>query len=269
MEIVLFSHEVDYAAAAVAAGMAAVVVDWEWRGKADRQSGHDTQINRGTPADLSAIANVAGPRVICRINNTPARRDLECDLAIAHGASEIWLPMVRGVREVEACLRHIDGRARLGIMVETREAMQLGRAWAALPLHRAYIGLQDYRIDTGNAGLFAPIVDGTLDRFREHYDGAFGFAGITTPEGGRPIPQRLLLAGMVRLGCSFGVARRMFRADVPPAGIDGALARIAHATAQLATRPAGQVDADQAALARAIAQAANPGATEPSAACAS
>jgi hypothetical protein len=269
-DVLLFSHDRDYAAAALACGMAAVVVDWEWRGKAERQCGHDTQINHGTVADLAAMTAVAGDRVVCRINNVPGQREFECEQAIAHGAAEIWLPMVRGVAEVEACLRAIDGRARLGIMVETREAMALGRELSALPLHRAYVGLQDYRIDHGHAGLFEPIIDGTLDRFREDYAGAFGFAGVTLPTGGRPIPQHLLLAGMLRLGCAFGVARRMFRADVPAAAIGDALADIARASAQLALRPAAQVDADHAALAAAIAHVGRPDAAAPQeAACAS
>ena len=94
-------------------------------------------------------------------------------------------------------------------MVETREAIRLGRALSQLPLAHAYIGLHDYYIDGGSSGLFEPIVDGTLDRFRDEYPGAIGFAGIITrPGGGNPIPQRLLLAAMARLGCAFGVARR-------------------------------------------------------------
>lgn len=257
-DVLLFSHDVDYAAAAIAAGMAGVVVDWEWRGKADRQNGHDTQINRGTVDDLVAIGRVAGERVICRINNLAGQRERECEDAIAHGVAELWLPMVRSVAEVEACLRRIDGRARLGIMVETRQAMQLGRELSALPLHRAYIGLQDYRIDNGHAGLFDPIVDGTLDRFREGFTGALGFAGVTRPDGGHPIPQRLLLAAMARLDCHFGVARRMFRADVPAGAIGATLATIALEGAYLAARPAAQVHADHAALADAIVHARTP-----------
>ncbi|UHQ19530.1 hypothetical protein LVB87_15285 [Lysobacter sp. KIS68-7] len=235
MDLLLFSHDRDYAAAALAGGVAGVVVDWEWRGKTERQSGHDTQINRGTPEDLVAMRAIAGERVVCRINNSE-HRDAECLSAISHGASEIWLPMVRSVAEVEQCLRCIDGQARLGLMVETREAMRLGREFATLPLSRLYVGLHDYRIDTGNANMFAPIVDGTLDRFREDYPGAIGVAGITRPERGHPIPQRLLLAAMVRLRCDFGIARRAFRADVAPERIDEAVADIGAEVAALHAR---------------------------------
>lgn len=253
IECLLFTAEPAYAAAAIAAGFAAVVVDWEWQGKADRQAGRGTQINHGTIDDLVALRRAAGDRVICRINNTPLGRDRECRLAIEHGANEIWLPMVRSPRELEQCLRAIDGRARLGTMVETREAMRLGREFAQLPLAHAYVGLNDYRIDNGHGRLFDPMVDGTIERFRDDYPGAIGVAGITRPDRGFPIPQRLLLAEMVRLGCAFGVARRVFRADIDLDRIGPAIAGIDMEVARLRSRTADEVAVDRVALAAAVA----------------
>jgi hypothetical protein len=258
MQVLLFSHDIAYATAAVAGGVERVVVDWEWRGKHARQAGRDTQVNRGTPADLQAMRAAVGDRVICRINNAPSVRLAECRLALEHGASEIWLPMVRDAAEIEDCLTAIDGRARLGVMVETREAMRMGRELAQWPLSRAYIGLHDYRIDIGAGDdpreLFRPLVDGTIDRFRDDYPGAIAFAGVTRPEGGAPIPQRLLLAAMARVRCAFGVARRGFLADVPLPAIAPALAAIAAEAARLASRPPAEVAADHAALAAMLAR---------------
>jgi hypothetical protein len=253
IECLLFTADPAYGAAAIAGGFAAVVVDWEWEGKADRQAGLPTEVNHGTLDDLVALRRVADGRVICRINNTPRGRDAECRLAIEHGANEVWLPMVRSPRELEQCLRAIDGRARLGAMVETREAMRLGREFAQLPLAHAYLGLNDYRIDNGHRGLFDPMVDGTVDRFRDDYPGALGVAGITRPDRGSPIPQRLLLADMVRLGCAFGVARRGFRADVDASAIAGGIAAIGREVARLEARSAHEVAADRDALAAAVA----------------
>ena len=269
IECLLFTAEPAYAGAAVAAGVGAVVVDWEWQGKADRQAGLGTEVNHGTVDDLVALRRVAGDRVICRINNTPSGRERECRLAIEHGASEIWLPMVRSPRELEQCLRAIDGHARLGTMVETREAMRLGREFAQLPLAHAYIGLNDYRIDNGHDGLFDPMVDGTIDRFREDYPGAIGVAGITRPDRGFPIPQRLLLADMVRLECAFGVARRGFRADIDVDGIAEGIAAIDAEIARLRSRSTNEVAADRAALAAAVAGMSVPVSASAALACAS
>ena len=250
MDLILFSHDVGYACAAVSAGVRRVVVDWEWRGKAERQCGWDTQINRATVRDLQAMHAAVGDRVICRVNNGAQVREDECRAAIDNGAGEVWLPMVRDAGEVEACLRALDGCARLGVMVETREAMALGRELAQLPLAHAYIGLHDYHIDGGSRQLFDPVVDGTLDRFRDDYPGAVGFAGVTRPCGGRPIPQRLLLAAMVRLGCAFGVARRGFLADIPSTELGSGIGEIGDALAALAARSAAEVERDHLALAQ-------------------
>jgi hypothetical protein len=249
MDVLLFSHDAPYAAAAIAGGVAQVIVDWEHSGKPERQFGRDTEINRGTVADLVAVRAAAGARVVCRINNTDAARDAECERVIEHGAGEVWLPMVRTAGEVERCLRRIDGRARLGVLAETREALQLGRELGALPLSRVYVGLHDYRIDCGHAGLFDPLVDGTLDRFRADYAGALGVAGVTVPGAGHPVPQALLLAAMARLDCAFGVARRSFRADVEAADIGLAIARIAAHVAGLSARSPAQVEVDHRHLA--------------------
>jgi hypothetical protein len=248
VEIILFSHEPAYSQAAVAAGVAKVVIDWECSGKSERQSGRDTEINRGTVADLLAAAQLVGDKLICRINNTVEGRDSECKLAIENGATEIWLPMLRSVDEIEHCLRSINGLARLGVLVETRQAMQLGRELEQLPLSRAYIGLHDYRIDCGNGGLFDPVVDGSLDRFRSNFSGPLGFAGVTRPGSGSPIPQRQLLAAMVRLGCAFGVARRRFRADVVADRIPLALDEIAAHVRLLESRTPQQTQDDHHAL---------------------
>jgi hypothetical protein len=248
MDVFLFSHDPAYAGAAIAAGIAGIVVDWEARGKAERQRGRDTEINQAGAEQLRAIVAVARDRAACRINNDADGRTRECELALELGAVEILLPMVRRIAEVEELLRRIDGRARLSVLAETREAMQLARELDDLPLARVFVGLHDYRIDNRHDELFEPLVDGTMDRFRERYRGAFGVAGITHPESGSPVPQRLLLAAMVRLGCTFGIARRSFRADVPVETLAAAIAAIDRVWSELGARDRAQIEADHAAL---------------------
>lgn len=252
LDVVLFALDVDYASAAMRAGTAAVVVDWEWRGKATRQQGRDTQINYGTQEDFARVrANCAG-HLICRINNQPEVRVREARLAVELGADEVWLPMVRNVAEVRECLDAVGDRAAVGMMLETRDALALGREMTELPLSRVYVGLNDLCIDLRKANLFEPLVDGTIERFRDSYSGRLGFAGVTRPECGAPIAQRLLLAEMARLDCSFGVARRAFHADVAKEEIGQALADIAATWRSLEARTAPARDADHTQLERAV-----------------
>jgi hypothetical protein len=91
-------------------------------------------------------------------------------------------------------------------------------------------------------------VDGTLDTFRDTYDGALGFAGVTLPELGHPLPQMLLLAAMARLGCRFGIARRSFRRDVPADRLTESIAAIRRRFAELRGRSSLEVARDHEAL---------------------
>ena len=250
LELLLFTHDPDYARAAVAGGMDAIVVDWEWRGKSGRQAGRDTEINRGIEADLSGMRAALGTSgtLICRINNCDEVREHELERAVDLGADEIWLPMVRDIATVTAALERLRGRARLGVQVETADALDLGPALQALELARVYIGLNDLHIDLGRDSLFDPLADGTVQRFRDGYAGRFGVAGFTHPARGRPIPCRLLLAEMARMDCGFAVARRSFRADVPMPEIADTIGAVRGCYAQLSAREPLTVLRDHAAL---------------------
>lgn len=213
-ELLLFSTRPDAIQPCVAAGVAGIVVDWERAGKAERQGGADTQINQDTPEDLSRVRACTAGKVLCRLNGFGAHTRGECERAIALGADEILLPMVRRVAEVEAVLAHVEGRCGVGILVETAEAVRLAKDLARLPLSRVYVGLNDLAIDRGSPNIFAAVLDGTVERVREPFRVPFGFGGLTLPGGGYPIPSRLLIAEMARLQCDFGVLRRSFLRDI-------------------------------------------------------
>ncbi len=134
---------------AVVGGVAAVVVDWENDGKEERQSAADTEINRHTVDDLRRTRAATGARVLCRINRSGSRTQDEVELALDAGADELLLPMVRSVAEVESVLDIVDGRAGLGILVETRDAVAAAEELGRLPLSRVYVGLNDLSIERG------------------------------------------------------------------------------------------------------------------------
>ena len=251
MEIFLFSHDLPYATAAANAGLA-LVVDWETTDKNRRQSGYDTEIDPGTPDLLARMRGAFSGRVVCRIDNRPGQRRQQIDTAVVLGADEVWLPMARSIDEVEECIEAIDRRAGLGVLVETREALDLGRQLDRLPLTRVYVGLNDLRIALGRGTTFDTMVDGTVDAFRADYHGAFGVAAVTLPAAGAPVPQRLLLAEMARLNCSFAIARRAFRRDVPVSRIGETVTAIRSAYGDLLRRNADAIDHDRANLVAAV-----------------
>ncbi len=251
MDLFLFTVDPRWGADVVAAGAAGIVVDWERRGKARRQLGEGTQINADTADDLARMRAATDGRLLCRVNGYGPWTEGEVDEALARGADELLLPMVRTPEEVDRTLDLVAGRCGLGILIETQDAVIRAAELARRPLSRIYVGLNDLRIDRRSSELFMPLVDGTVDDVRAVVAQPFGVGGLTLPEGGLPVPSGLLAAELVRLGTHFTFLRRSFTADM--AGRDpftevprllGSLAtlRQAHA-AEIADHRARFVDA--------------------------
>jgi hypothetical protein len=246
----VFSTDASFARRAVVAGAAGVIVDWERRGKRERQAGADTQVNADTPADLARVRAATAGRVVCRVNGWGPWSGAEIDRAVALGADEILLPMVRRPGEVDAALAAVGGRCGLGILVETTEAVRRVDELVRRPLARLYVGLNDLMIDRGGRALFAALVDGTVDRVREATPAGtpFGVAGLTLPERGHPVPCRLLAAELARLDASFTFLRRSFHTDVAGRDLEVELPRVVGAVAAARARPAWARAADRAEL---------------------
>ena len=254
-ELALFSVEPERIAAAVAAGVRSVIVDWEYRDKAARQAGADTEINRFGVGDLSRVRAATDANVIVRINAFGPDTRHEVRLAVDGGADEILLPMVRTANEVDATLEHDADRCRLGILVETVAACDIAPALGRLPLSRVYVGFNDLAIDRRSCSIFEPVVDGTVERVRPNFDVPFGFAGLTRVDRGEPIPCRLLIAEMVRDRCSFSFLRRSFHRDVPLDDMGRQIPALLDAIEALRRLPAGALNKAHAELVATLAAA--------------
>lgn len=196
-----------------------VVVDWERRGKAERQEsasatiGTDTQISTDTVEDLAAVSSISAVPVSCRLNPWSSDSKAEVESAIECGADEVLLPMVRTPGEASAFLSVVDGRVDVGILVETASAVASAPELGDLPLSSVYVGLMDLAIDRGSPSIFDALVDGTVDQVREHFEIPFGVGGLTVPGGGHPILVEILAGELVRLECDFSFLRRSFIRD--------------------------------------------------------
>jgi citrate lyase beta subunit len=71
------------------------IVDWENKGKVERQQGFDTQINVHGVAELRALRRAVGGVVSCRVNSLGPWTAQEIDDALAAGATTLFLPMVK------------------------------------------------------------------------------------------------------------------------------------------------------------------------------
>jgi hypothetical protein len=254
-ELVLFYSDETFTRLAVAAGVSTVIVDWESRGKETRQRSYDTQINLHTADDLRYARRCTSATLICRVNGYGPWTAGEIETAIDLGAEEILLPYIHTLGEVEQTLNRIRGRVGLGIMIETAAAVELAPKLNPYPLARIYVGLNDLMIDRQTRHLFVAVEDGTVERIRRAITAyPFGFAGLTLPDHGYPLPCHLLISEMARLDCHFSFLRRSFYRDIQGRDIAVEVPRILEAIDSARKRAPEQITAEKSALLEAIAR---------------
>ena len=169
LDLFLFTVDPIFGRTALSAGISAFVVDWEQKGKTQRQVGFDTEINTDTVNDIRIMASQPGFRVVCRINSMGSQIQEEVDSAIEAGATVLILPMVETPREVERYMECVGGRVSAGILVETVVACSRAKEFASLGVDRVYVGLNDLSISRGRNNIFEPFIDGAVDRLRKSF----------------------------------------------------------------------------------------------------
>jgi hypothetical protein len=252
-ELLLFSTEREFVLEASEAGIDGIIVDWEVAGKERRQAGADTEINHDTLEDLERVRSWVDVPVLCRINSPGPMTERELERAIGAGADEVLVPMVRSAHELERVIDAARGRCGVGVLIETVEAVQRVREFASLPLSRLYVGLNDLAIDRRSSSIFTALVDGTVERVSLAVDGSFGFGGLTAPDRGQPIPCRLLIGELIRLGSSFSFLRRSYKRDVGGEGQAGLITRLRSALTEARARTSLEVERDRLELREAVA----------------
>lgn len=244
IELLLFSTDPLMIEQVDQAGIDGFIIDWEDHSSANRQHPLSNFPAPDTAEDLASTTALTQRPVWCRINHSGDWTENEVELAIAHGANLILLPMVRETEEVEHFLSLVAGRVQTGILVETVEACTCAPQLATLPLDRIYVGLFDLSISRGgNEDLFTPLIDGTVEQLRNTFHkNSFGVGGLTTIDGGNPVPCLELMAHLVRLGCDFTFLRNSFKRDVAGRNIHDELRLIHTAWQQLSANQFREVE---------------------------
>lgn len=215
LELMLFEHEPILVRRAMDFGINTFLIDWESRGKEERQANFDTEINPATLDNLYKVCAIPGTKAWCRVNGWGPWSPDEIEAAVSAGIYGLFLPMVRRIEEVEKFLNVIGGRCEAAILIETPEAAELAVDLNRLPLNRVYFGLNDFAICRGRKFIFDALHEGIVGRVRKQLGAIpFGFGGATAVDLGAPIPCRMLLAEMARLDCQFTFLRRSFKKDI-------------------------------------------------------
>jgi hypothetical protein len=246
LELFVFHRQLDLDRAGVAAGAAGVVVDLETRDKPSRQKGFDTQINDHTVDDVARLKEQTDAQVICRINGVGGDSDDEVRGVVDAGADEVLIPMVTTNKQVDQVFDLVGGDCRVGIMIETSEAVEIAGELDDYPLSRIYVGLNDLRISRGTASIFSAIADGMLTEIRDKVQRTpFGFGGLTIPGCGDPLAVEHLVNEVSRLDCQFTFLRRSFFRDTQGQDLQVEIPRIVNAVREADVRPDAAVDSDR------------------------
>jgi len=263
-ELCLITADATLAGLAARAGVERVFVDLERLGKAERQKGQNLFQSDASLADLAAVrAAFHRPGLLVRVNPLNPGTAGELDAVLAAGADIVMLPMARAAAEVAAFIALVRGRARVCLLLETRDALASVEAIARLPgLDEVHVGLNDLRLSLDSDHLFAAIFDGHIERVAQACATAgirFGFGGVTRPsDAALPVPPDCLIAETVRHGARMALLGRSFKSALSSNrdhatfanGIEEIRARARHWSAQ----PAGAFDASRARLAEAVAR---------------
>ncbi|TPV54276.1 hypothetical protein FJ444_18995 [Aestuariibacter sp. GS-14] len=197
------------------AGIDGIMLDWETRGKESRQSGYDTQINNLNIEVLNAVRKYSQKPLMVRVNGFYEGTHSEVELAVSGGATQVLLPIAHSAKEVEEFISIVGDKAEPCIMIETQSLLDDIASLKELPWKTAFIGLNDLMISRSGNYIWDPLIDGTVDWIYEQLPGReLGFGGITLLEYGYPLPFKLLVKEMARLGCSFSFLRRSFYRDI-------------------------------------------------------
>jgi hypothetical protein len=218
--LTLITADPAWAAAGDAAGINAIGVDLERRGKDARQRGLDTRLSDHTLDDLRELRSVVtrADRFV-RINAWSQDGPAEVDAALEAGATSMMLPYFRTAEEVRAFVAAVDGRARTLALVETTTAIaRIDRIAIVKGLDEVVIGLNDLRLELRVHNHFEVLSSPLLNMVAAevHKAGrAFSVGGVGLPSDATvPVPPDLVLAQYPRLGATGAWLSRSFLKQV-------------------------------------------------------
>lgn len=200
---------------ALECGVDYVIIDWERRGKDKRQLNKGFEINEDSEEDAKRIANEVGVPICIRINALSEETEEEVRRALDCGAEVVMLPMSQSVDQVQCFLDILGGRAKSLIQIETKHLLEEVVALKNLDWDFTHVGLNDLMLSRNKSNIWESVYDGTVSEICKKLQGrAYGFGGLTTVDGGFPIPAKWIIKKMVADGCSVGILRRSFKSDI-------------------------------------------------------
>ncbi|WP_214759654.1 aldolase/citrate lyase family protein [Exiguobacterium sp. s129] len=191
-----------------------IFVDLELNGKVERQGHLDTVISRHTMHDVSRVRSVLKhAKLLVRLNPIHSGSAYEVKEAISRGADILMLPYYKTVEEVERFIELVEGRVKVCLLCETREAVEcMPDVLRLTGIDYIHIGLNDLHLSYQQNFLFEPLTNGLVEAIVTQIREAgipYGFGGIARIGEGH-IPAEKIIAEHKRLGSSLVILSRSF-----------------------------------------------------------
>lgn len=220
LKLMYITNRPEIAQIAESAGVDRIFVDMEFIGKTDRQGGMDTVQSHHTLEDVKNISKaITKAELLVRINPIHERSmeyissKEEIEGAIENGAMILMLPFFKTVEEVKKFIDIVNGRAKVMLLVETPEAVNvIDEILSLRGIDEIFIGLNDLSLGYGKSFMFELLSDGSVEKlcFKFREKGIpYGFGGIASLGKGI-LPSEHVITEHYRLGSTCVILSRSF-----------------------------------------------------------
>lgn len=195
-------------------GVDRICVDLETLGKEERQKGINSVKSKHTILDISIISKtLTTSEMLVRVNPWNINSILEINKVIQAGAKIIMLPMWKNVIEVKSFISAVEGRVKIVLLLETKEAVEcLDEILSLSGVDEIHIGLNDLHISYGMTFMFELLANGTVEKLCKKIQKTgipYGFGGIAKIGEGL-LPAEKIIMEHYRLGSTRAILSRSF-----------------------------------------------------------
>jgi len=195
-------------------GVDTIFIDLETLGKEERQRNMNTVKSDHSIVDIYKVRPVLDKaELMVRVNPWNKNSIEEIDEVIKAGADTVMLPMWKSVTEVEYFINAINKRAKVHLLLETKEAVEcLDEVLKIKGIDRIHIGLNDLHLSYKQVFLFEPLANGLVEEICNKIKKTkipYGFGGIASLGKGL-IPAEQIILEHYRLGSTCAILSRSF-----------------------------------------------------------
>lgn len=214
IKLMYITNDSQVASIAQETGTDRIFIDLEVLGKAERQGFIDSVKSFHSIDDVAKVKQILNhSELLVRVNPIHQGSKQEIDQVIANGAQIVMLPMAKTLKEVESFISYVNGRARVNLLLETKDANEILDDILALNgIDEVLIGLNDLHLSYHKTFMFELLTDGTVENICNKLRKKnifYGFGGIARIGYG-DLPAECILAEHYRLGSQMVILSRSF-----------------------------------------------------------